>query len=157
VAEQLEDVFRPHGLPIPQPADDDRIGGWRLLYNGFRQTCALRGETVDPERASQGPLLLVSANCPEVISAIPILTRDNQHPGKLEDVLKTNTKHDDVGDCLRYGYKSMLSPRSKPPRDVEIQAIYRQYPDPTARARAMAEFQQLEQNRRRTTQRGNFR
>jgi len=64
VAEQIGAVFRRQGLPAPEPADDDRIGGWRLMYNGFRQTCALRGATVDDERAKQGPLLLVSANCP---------------------------------------------------------------------------------------------
>jgi len=95
-------------------------GGWRLVYNGFRQTCALRGATVDAERAQQGPLLLVSANCPQVISAMPLLTRDNIHPGKLEDVLKTNTIHDDVGDCLRYGYKSMLDPKSQAPREARL-------------------------------------
>jgi hypothetical protein len=31
VAEQLQDVFRRYGLPGPEPADDDRIGGWRLM------------------------------------------------------------------------------------------------------------------------------
>jgi hypothetical protein len=123
VAEQLGDVFRRHGLPTPEPADDDRVGGWRLMYNGFRQTSALRGATVDVERAQQGPLLLVSANCPQVISAMPLLTRDNLHPGKLEDVLKTNTIHDDVGDCLRYGYKSMLDPKSPAPREVRRQQV----------------------------------
>ena len=92
-----------------------------MMYNGFRQTCALRGATVDAERAQQGPLLLISANCPQVISAMPLLTRDNVHPGKLEDVLKTSTIHDDVGDCLRYGYKSMLDPKSQAPREVRRQ------------------------------------
>jgi hypothetical protein len=157
VEEQLQDVFRRYSLPAPEPADDDRIGGWRLIYNGFRQTCALRGATVDAERAQQGPLLLVSANCPEVISALPLLTRDNIHPGRLEDVLKTNTKHDDVGDCLRYGCKSMLNPKSKPPREVEIQAIFDRYPNPTARYMAMLEFNQRKRGKRRTTRRGSFR
>ena len=44
---------------------------------------------------------------------MPLLTRDNIHPGRLEDVLKTNTLHDDVGDCLRYGYKSMQDPNAR--------------------------------------------
>ena len=157
VAEQFEDVFRRSGLPGPEPADDDRIGGWRLMYNGFRQATALRGATVDVERAQQGPLLLVSANCPEVISALPLLTRDNIHPGRLEDVLKTNTKHDDIGDCLRYGYKSMLDPKSQAPREVRLQQIFDRYPHPHARAMAMLEFNQREKQRRRNTRRGSFR
>jgi hypothetical protein len=148
VAEQLGDVFRRHGLPAAESADDDRIGGWRLLYNGFRQTCALRAAAVDSERARQGPLLLISANCPQVISAMPLLTRDNIHPGKLEDVLKTNTIHDDVGDCLRYGYKSMLDPKSQAPREVQIQEIYHRYQDPHERAMAMRLFEHKQQQRR---------
>ena len=144
VAEQIGDVLRRHGLPVPESADDDRIGGWRLMHNGFRQTCALRGATVDAERAKQGPLLLVSANCPQVISALPLLTRDNIHPGKLEDVLKANTVHDDVGDCLRYGYKSMLDPKSQAPREVRMREILDAYQDPTARAMAMRKFQHEE-------------
>ena len=147
VAEQMGDVFRRHGLPAPQSADDDRVGGWRLMYNGFRQTCALRGATVDDERAKQGPLLLVSANCPQVISAIPLLTRDNIHPGRLEDVLKTNTLHDDVGDCLRYGYKSMQNPQTRAPREVRMQEIFDTYQDPTARAIAFRRFELEERNR----------
>ena len=147
VAEQMGAVFRRHGLPAPDPADDDRIGGWRLMYNGFRQTCALRGATVDEERAKQGPLLLVSANCSQIISAMPLLTRDNIHPGRLEDVLKTNTLHDDVGDCLRYGYKSMQNPRTLAPREVRMREIFDTYQDPTARAMAFRLFERDEKKR----------
>lgn len=149
VAEQMGDVLRRHGLPTPQSADDDRIGGWRLMYNGFRQTCALRGATVDEERAKQGPLLLVSANCPQVISAMPLLTRDNIHPGRLEDVLKTNTLHDDVGDCLRYGYKSMQNPDARAPREVRMQEIFDTYQEPNARAMAFRRFEAAERTRHR--------
>ncbi|HUA82657.1 MAG TPA: phage terminase large subunit [Bryobacteraceae bacterium] len=156
VAEQLGVVLRRHGLPSPESADDDRIGGWRLMYNGFRQTSALRGATVDAERARQGPLLLVSANCPQVISALPLLTRDNIHPGKLEDVLKTDTLHDDVGDCLRYGYKSMLDPRSKAPREVREREILDSITGDgadamTRRAMAMRKFHAEERTIRRVS------
>jgi hypothetical protein len=92
-----------------------------------------------------------------VISALPLLTRDNIHPGKLEDVLKTNTKHDDIGDCLRYGYKSMLDPKSRAPREVRMQEILALHQDPTARAMAMLEFKQREREGRRNTRRGSFR
>ncbi len=32
IAEQMGDVFAAAGLPRPVPADDDRIGGWMLMY-----------------------------------------------------------------------------------------------------------------------------
>src|SRR5262249_10577693 len=32
IAEQLGDVFTMNGLPRPTAADDDRIGGWQLMY-----------------------------------------------------------------------------------------------------------------------------
>jgi hypothetical protein len=32
LAEQLGDVLLANGLPRPSPADDDRIGGWQLMY-----------------------------------------------------------------------------------------------------------------------------
>ena len=118
------------------------------MYNGFRQTCALRGAIVDEERAKQGPML-VSANCPQVISAMPLLTRDNIHPGRLEDVLKTNTLHDDVGDCLRYGYKSMQNPESRAPREVRMQEIFDTYQEPNARAMAFRRFEAEERSRNR--------
>ena len=32
IAEQLGDVLAANGLPRPAPADDDRVGGWMLIY-----------------------------------------------------------------------------------------------------------------------------
>jgi len=78
---------------------------------------------------------------------MPLLTRDNIHPGRLEDVLKTNTLHDDVGDCLRYGYKSMQDPKSRAPRDVRAQEIFETYQDPNARAMAFRRFDEQEKDR----------
>lgn len=148
VAQQLEDVFRRHGLPAPEPADNDRIGGWRLLYNGFRQSGALRaGAEISAEQAKAGPMLLISAACPEAMAAVPILIRDEKNP---EDVLKTPTLADDVGDELRYGYKSMLDPRSRAPRAVRAQETFEETRgDMTAKAMAMLRFNQAERQRSR--------
>jgi hypothetical protein len=32
IADQMGDVFAAAGLPRPVPADDDRVGGWMLMY-----------------------------------------------------------------------------------------------------------------------------
>jgi len=138
VAEQLGAVFGKHGLPSPEPADNDRIGGWRLLYSGLKQTCSMRNEIVSQDRNI--PMLLVSSECPQIIASVPLLVRNKKDPGKLEDVLKTDTIADDVGDCLRYGYKSMLDPRSKAPRAVRFQEVLSQYENMTAKAMAAAQF-----------------
>ena len=38
IAEQLGDIFLRDGLPRPYPADNDRVGGWRLCYNLLKGT-----------------------------------------------------------------------------------------------------------------------
>ena len=138
VAEQLEDVFRREGLPAPELADNDRIGGWRLIYSCLKQTCSLRhAKDITKEMAQSGPMLLISANCPNIISSLPLAIRDEK---KREDVLKTPTLGDDVLDMLRYLLKSMLDPRSKAPRAVRFQEVLSQYENMTAKAMAAAQF-----------------
>jgi len=114
VGKLFTEVWQRHKMPIPELVDKSagsRVNGWRILYNGFRQATALRGAKISAEQAQQGPLIFVSASCSEVISAVPILTRDKKNP---EDVEKTTAVADDVGDALRYLIKSMLDPTSKP-------------------------------------------
>ena len=84
IAEQMGDVFAGAGLPRPVPADDDRIGGWMLMYQMLDA-----GEWV------------LTDNCAELIRTLPNLIRD---PGRIEDVLKVNG--DDTADAARYGLKS---------------------------------------------------
>jgi len=79
-------------LPLPIKADDERIGGWRLMYTMLeRQTW------------------WISSACPKLIECLPTLTRDEK---KVEDVAKRDG--DDPGDCARYGLKSYLAPGEMP-------------------------------------------
>src|SRR4029077_20030907 len=61
IAEQLGDVLIVNGLPRPMPADDDRIGGWQLMYQLLESNSWLISET-----------------CPELIERIPQLVRDER-------------------------------------------------------------------------------
>lgn len=151
VAEQMAPILRKGGLPTLEKANNDRVGGWRLLYNCFRKTCSLRAENPnDPDPSS--PMLLISANCPQVISSMPMLVRD---PKKLEDVLKVpGAMADDVGDCTRYAVFSMLDPLKEAPMHVRAQQIYESIGGQdaeamTRRAMAMRIFEQ--QNRKSNT------
>jgi hypothetical protein len=84
IAEQMGDIFVAAGLPRPIPADDDRIGGWMLMY----------------QMLDAGEWLLTE-NCAELIRTLPNLIRD---PARIEDIEKMDG--DDAADAARYGLKS---------------------------------------------------
>lgn len=137
VAEQLGRVLTAHGIHYPEQADNDRIGGWALLRNCFQRCMWRKGGEVEQKAAASGPMLLMSSACPSGIQSIPMLTRDDKNP---EDVLKVDTLSDDWADCLRYGIKSQLDPRSKAPRSVREVELYQSIEDPTARMIEMRKF-----------------
>jgi len=89
IAEQMGDVFAAAGLPRPVPADDDRVGGWMLMYQMLDA-----GEW------------LIAENCIELIRTLPVLVRD---AARVEDVEKMDG--DDPADAARYGLKSRYGAR----------------------------------------------
>jgi hypothetical protein len=84
IAEQLARGLEMEGLPRPDPADNDRVGGWMLMYEMLREDA-----------------WLITQNCDQLIETLPTLTRDEDN---IEDVLKC--AGDDVADAARYGIKS---------------------------------------------------
>jgi hypothetical protein len=92
IAEQLGDVLAANELARPVPADDDRVGGWMLLYQMLEA-----GQWV------------IADHCARLIECLPTLTRD---PANIEDVLKATG--DDPADSARYGLKSRLAPGRAP-------------------------------------------
>jgi phage terminase large subunit len=103
-AKLIGDVLVANGMNRPIPANNERIDGWRLLYNllNDRPTCSYQ----------------ISTACPETFKAIPMLIRNA--PLRLEDVKKIDQVEDDIGDCIRYGLMSYIHPRKKPD-EVEYQ------------------------------------
>ena len=97
IAEQMGDVFAEAGFPRPTPADDDRIGGWMLMY----------------QMLDAGEWLLTD-NCVELIRTLPTLVRDSV---RIEDVEKMDG--DDAADAARYGlisrYAARRSGMARPP------------------------------------------
>jgi phage terminase large subunit len=92
IADQMGDILSRAGLPRPQPADDDRIGGWMLLYQLLEA-----GEWV------------ITENCFDLARTLPILTRNEAN---VEDIQKMDG--DDAADSARYGLKSRLRPGRAP-------------------------------------------
>jgi hypothetical protein len=93
-------------------ADDDRVGGWRLMY-----------------QLMQAGEWLITDNCKELIMCLPALTR---HETKVEDLCKVDGE--DAADAARYGLKSHLRGHvGTPPLGVRVTeavaAAEKMYPD----------------------------
>src|SRR5260370_24092426 len=84
IAEQLGDVLVANGLPRPAPADDDRVGGWQLMYQLLESNA-----------------WVITENCARLIECIPQLVRDDR---RHEDIRKGDG--DDPGAAARYGLGS---------------------------------------------------
>ena len=108
IAEELGDELAAGGLPRPAPADDDRVGGWRLCYQMLR-----------------GGSARIGANCTALIRCLPLLTYDEKKAedcAKIDDPLSDSgaiideqtASGDDAPDGWRYGLKSWHSPGRKP-------------------------------------------
>lgn len=137
IAQELGEILSESDLPRPENADNDRIGGWGLLYNLLLSTKRI---AKTPERWAGEDVMLISANCPEIIRTIPLLMRD---PKNLDDVLKTDLGtaklEQDIADTWRYGWKSMLGSVKKP-MAVVLQETLAAIPDMTKKHMAHLAF-----------------
>ena len=126
----MGDIFAAAGLPRPIPADDDRVGGWMLMY-----------QMLDARE------WILTDNCIELLRTLPNLVRDS---ARVEDVEKMDG--DDPADAARYGLKSRygahlsrgLSDRRMPLADRLAARVVSA--DPTIRA-MQARKAQLEETR----------
>ncbi len=99
IADQINEEFGRWGFPQAQPADNERVGGWMLMYQMLEQE---EWEIAD--------------SCCELIQLLPNLTRDRAH---VEDIQKR--EGDDAADAARYGLASHLRHRSaKPPLEMRM-------------------------------------
>jgi phage terminase large subunit len=116
IADQLGQGLAVEHLPRPDPADDERIGGWMLMYELLRTD-----------------KWLITDNCRHLLDSLPILTRDDAN---IEDIRKVDG--DDVADSARYGIKSRLDPRSTSLSGIDADIVARAERiatnDPTSRA-----------------------
>lgn len=144
----MDPILRRAGMPAMEAADNDRVDGWRLIFALLKQTCSLRSVKegkITKEMAQRGPMLIIGANCEDVIAAIPLAMRSEKDS---EDVEKTSTRADDVLDCLRYLLKSYLRPRKRAPKDVRAREVASQHTDMTEKAMAMRKFEAAEKQHR---------
>lgn len=125
------------GMPWPEEADNDRLGGAQLLYNLLLET-----KRIASGNYQGGDILLISGECPSLLESLPYLMRD---PKNLDDVLKTDKGQSkleqDCYDTARYLCKSMLAPNMKVPVAVQAQEIRASTEDAHERSMRMREFE----------------
>jgi len=113
IADRMGDVLIQAGIPRPERANNDRVGGWRLLYT-----------LLDTDG------IAVTANCRDLIDSVPQLMRDEKD---LEDAAREgNELFLDVCEAVRYGLMSYFNPRPTP-RDVLNDLRIKAIPDNTAK------------------------
>ena len=128
IADQMGDVFAAAGFPRPVPADNDRVGGWMLMY----------------QMLDAGEWLLTE-NCVELIRTIPNLVRDS---ARVEDIEKMDG--DDPADAARYGLKSRYGAHRAWETGAPLEQRIAERvtsTDPTGRAMQMRKFQAEESRR----------
>ena len=81
IAEQLGDVLAQNGFPRPALADDDRVGGWQLMYQLLERDA-----------------WVITENCAKLVECLPQMVRDHR---RVEDIRKV--EGDDPADAARYG------------------------------------------------------
>ena len=118
--ELIDAVTVPAGMPRIQSAQDgpgSRVINARLMYEVMRRTVVMRGENPPRERPEPktAPLLLVSAECPALIAAIPAVQSD---PDKPDDFEKNPTMADDLIDGAKYVIPEWNSLVTRPPVEV---------------------------------------
>lgn len=92
---QMGNVLRSAGLPFPRIADDDRVSGWRLMYDMLKYN-----------------RWKISTVCEKLMANIPLLSYNEEDPSKAEDCIKFDG--DDPADSARYGLKSRFGARAVP-------------------------------------------
>ncbi len=94
IKDQFNRAMEGLGLPLAVIADNDRKGGWMLMYELLRSGYW----TIDP-------------TCKTLREGLNSATHDDDD---LEDIIKTETPEDDALDCARYGLKSRLGVKQAP-------------------------------------------
>jgi hypothetical protein len=142
VVDQMDPVLARAGMARMDRADNDRAGGWELLYNCFATARALARSTTYTEQPGSQPALFISSACPELILGIPNLIQKDDNPKDIQKM--PGQMSDDCADSLRYGVKSYLNADAAKPPDITRQQTFDTYQDPTARAMAMLRLEAAE-------------
>jgi hypothetical protein len=101
IAERLGKSLVDSGLPYPEMADNDRVGGWRLMDELMVST------KVDPDLG-----LRISTACPQLLEALPVIERSKLDPNDVQ--IMDKRVEEDITDAARYTVKSYMGENTVP-------------------------------------------
>lgn len=127
----MEPILQASGLQQFDRADDDRVGGWRPLYNVWASARRFRKWPAGAGRSSYIPPIrrLSSSVLRASKPSAPFrcfMCRD-EDPTDVRKV--PGQVSDDVADMVRYGMKSYMSADMGPPASVSARETYARYPN----------------------------
>lgn len=135
----IDEVTVPAGMPRLRLTDDganSRIATARMVFDGLRQSLVVRGDNppVNTQESAVNPrstpLLLISEECPNLISTIPGLGFDPKNP---EDVITFGNMKDSVWAAVGNAYRDYPSIVSGKPLNVLRAEAVNRSGDPTQR------------------------
>jgi hypothetical protein len=153
IADQMGPILREAKIPEPEPADEDVIGGWRLVYNSLRRARLLaESKELTEAQIKEGPCLFISGECDKLRNALPVFTRDRTDSEIVGIEKRPADSYDDTsdacGEALRILCKSMLSAKVEAPYAVRRREVWDSQIDPTERGLAMLRFDSKEREKR---------
>lgn len=139
--EIINGICTPYEFPAIQSAHDEpgsRSVNAGLMRGMLHRTARMRfAEQALPtdEQEERLPLVFVSAECPLLISSIPVLLDDAEN-GKPEDVQKMEQIADDAFDACKYLLAEYASVKDQAPRSVRLYDTMMQAKDQTVKLSA---------------------
>jgi hypothetical protein len=153
IVDQMAPTFRASHMPIPEEADEDIVGGWRVVFNCLRRARTLAGAaSLTKAQIEEAPCLFIGNACEKLRDALPTLTRFEEDSELVSLAKRSSESYDDTSDAcaeaLRILCKSMLSARYDAPVAVRRREVWDSVEDPTFRGLRMAQFDASERSRK---------
>lgn len=137
----IDEVTVPAGLPrlrLTDDGPDSRIATARMIFDGLRRTHSVRSDS-PPKLPGDTPLMLISSECPELISVLPSLEAD---PKEQEDVRQIGTMQDCVWAACCNAYRDYPSVVDTEPMEVRRKKFIDKALTPTGQYMNMLKFDQ---------------
>lgn len=159
IAQLIETVTRPAGLPRMWPTDDSdtgRIASSRTVFDGLRRANTMRTPPSDdnnedaPEETGKTPLLFISEECPKLIRVIPRLQADDKTP---EDAARTGNLQDDIWEACKNSFREYPQILQSEPYEVRRWRFINRTSDPMQQRLDMIKFDDRNKSRSRMPKR----
>lgn len=148
IADLMNPILTKAGIVALRETDDgpdSRVATFRDVFDGLRRNYVLRSDQ-PPQEKQNSPVIFISEDCPELISAIPSLEADE--PKRPEDVKEVGTKQDQIWAAMMNTYRDYPIVTASEPLAVRRAKHIQSGIDPMHKAQLMREFDAKQNSRR---------